>query len=97
MFKQMWIYWLMMILVLFLTVNANRNVFADIIIEPVHDDPQDGWIDPNHEVPYSITFVNKNGLTCKNTIYQISVNSLTKPARKCQMPDGSWATFIIKQ
>ena len=47
MFKQMWIYWLMMILVLFLTFNANRNVLADIIIEPVHHDPQDGGIDPN--------------------------------------------------
>ena len=23
-----------------LTFNANRNVLADIIIEPVHDDPQ---------------------------------------------------------
>ncbi len=64
----MWIYWLLMILVMFLTINANRNVIADIVIEPVHDDPQDGWIDPNEETPFSITFVNKNGLTCKNTI-----------------------------
>ena len=87
----------MMILVLFITLNANKNILADIVIEPVHDDPQDGWIDPNEEAPYSDTFVNKNGLTCRNTIYQINVNSLTKPARKCQLPDGSWASFIIKQ
>ena len=86
-----------MLLVLFLTINANRNVLADIIIEPVHDDPQDSWIDPNEETPFQITFTNKDGLTCKNTIYQIDVNSLSKPARKCQLPDGSWASFLIKQ
>ena len=97
MFKQMWIYWLMMILVLFLTTYANRNVLADIIIEPVHDDPQDGWIDPNEETPFKMTFINKDGLVCKNTIYKVYVNSLSKPARKCQLPDGSWGTFIIKQ
>ena len=97
MFKQMWIYWLLMLLVLFLTINANRNVLADIIIEPVHDDPQDSWIDPNEETPFKVTFTNKDGLICKNTIYQIDVNSLSKPARKCQLPDGSWATFLIKQ
>ena len=45
MFKQMWIYWLLMILVLFFTVNANRSVLADVLIEPVHDDPQDKWVD----------------------------------------------------
>lgn len=86
-----------MLLVLFLTINANRNVLADIIIEPVHDDPQDSWIDPNEETPFKVTFINKDGLICKNTIYQIDVNSLSKPARKCQLPDGSWATFLIKQ
>ena len=78
----MWIYWLLMILVLFLTFNANRNVLADIIIEPVHDDPQDGWIDPNEETPFSITFVNKNGLTCRNTIYQISCQFINQTCKK---------------
>lgn len=90
----MWIYWLMMILVLFLTINANRNVLADIIIEPVHDDPQDAWIDPNTQFPIQDTFTNKDGLVCENKMYSISVKSFKQPARKCQMPDGTWFTIL---
>ena len=94
MFKQMWIYWLLMILVLFLTVNANRSVLADVLIEAVHDDPQDKWVDPNQKFPITDYFINKNGLTCENKIYFISVKSFNQPARKCQMPDGTWMTIL---
>jgi len=90
----MWIYWLMMLLVLFLTINANRNVMADILIEPVHDDPQDGWVDPNIQFPIEDVFVNKDGLVCENKMYSITVKSLKQPARKCQMPDGTWFTIL---
>ena len=94
MFKQMWIYWLLMLLVLFLTINANRSVLADVLIEPVHDDPQDSWVDPNEEFPIQDYFTNKNGLKCENQLYTISVKSLKQPARKCQMPDGTWMTIL---
>ncbi len=95
MFKHMWIYWLMMILVLFMTVHANKNVLADVLIEQVHDDPQDPWLDPNTEFPLQDAFVNKDGLVCENRLYSVSVKSLEQPARKCQTPDGTWFTILI--
>ena len=83
-----------MLLVLFLTINANRSVLADVLIEPVHNDPQDKWVDPNEEFPIKDYFTNKNGLKCENKIYTIPIKSFKQPARKCQMPDGTWMTII---
>jgi hypothetical protein len=39
-------------------------------------------------------FVSKDGLICHNSIWQVVQNGITKPARKCQLPDGSWNTFL---
>ena len=83
-----------MLLVLFLTINANRSVLADVLIEPVHNDPQDKWVDPNEEFPIEDYFTNKNGLKCENQIYTISIKSFKQPARKCQLPDGTWMTIL---
>ena len=67
---------------------------ADIIIQPVYDAPQDKWLDPNHTADLGEYFRNKHGLLCENIIYQVEVNSMMKPARRCRLPNGAWQTFL---
>ena len=67
---------------------------ADIIIEPAYDKPQDVWIDPNNNDYVSDTFISKHGLVCKNAVWQVNQNTMSQPARKCRLPDGSWQTFF---
>lgn len=83
------------IIILLAIVIFSYSIKADIVIEKVHTQPQDNWIDPNNTQDIGEYFRNKNGYLCENIIYQVEVNSLMQPARKCRMPDGAWQTFLI--
>lgn len=67
---------------------------AGVVLEPKYTDPQIDWIDPNIN-PQNITdtYTSSNGLTCKNAVFQVYVGDIQMPARKCQLPDGAWATM----
>jgi len=69
-------------------------VMAGVVLEPKYSDPQVDWIDPN-TLPQNVTdtYTSSNGLTCKNAVFQVYVGDIRMPARKCQLPDGAWATM----
>ena len=79
--------------IIMLTIPYVANA-GDIIMEPAYDKPQDVWIDPNNNDYVSDTFISKHGLVCKNAVWQINQNTMSQPARKCRLPDGSWQTFF---
>jgi|TARA_B100000424_G_scaffold195300_1_gene152739 hypothetical protein len=69
-------------------------VDAGVIVKEKQQQPKDKWIDPNQNNHFGEYFVSKDGLICHNSIWQVVQNGITKPARKCQLPDGSWNTFL---
>lgn len=69
-------------------------VDAGIVVKESYAPPPDKWIDPNQENHFGEYFISKQGLICHNSIWEITQNGMTQPARKCQLPDGSWQTFL---
>ena len=67
---------------------------SGIIVKEVYEAPKDKWLDPNHNNHFGEYFISKHGLICHNSIWQVTHNGMTQPARKCQLPDGSWQTFL---
>ena len=67
---------------------------AGVIVKEAYKQPQDRWVDPNQNNHFGEYFVSKHGLICHNSIWEITQNGITQPARKCQLPDGSWQTFL---
>ena len=67
---------------------------AGVVVKEVYKQPQDKWIDPNQNNHFGEYFMSSNGLICHNSIWEVVQNGVTKPARKCQLPDGSWNTFL---
>jgi hypothetical protein len=51
------------------------------------------WTDPNNHQLIGQYYISKDGLLCANQIWQVTVNGLSTPVRKCRLPDGAWATF----
>jgi len=71
-------------------------VDAGVELEPKYNMPQVDWIDPNSQpIKTQEYYDSEDGLKCLNQIFQINQNGLNLPARKCQMPDGSWYTFLF--
>ena len=69
-------------------------VDAGVIVKEEYKQPQDKWLDPNQNNHFGEYFVSKHGLICHNSVWEIAQNGITQPARKCQLPDGSWQTFL---
>ena len=67
---------------------------AGVVVKEVYKQSQDKWIDPNQNNHFGEYFMSSNGLICHNSIWEVMQNGVTKPARKCQLPDGSWNTFL---
>jgi hypothetical protein len=68
---------------------------AGVVLDPKHEEVKNtDWIDPNTESQIGDYFISKDGLLCANRIWQVYVNGVSNPARKCQLPDGSWQTFF---
>lgn len=77
-----------------LVLSIPYIVDAGVIVKEVYQEPQQDWVDPNQSVnDFGDTYVAQNGLICDNQIYQSLQQGLYIPARKCQLPDGSWAYF----
>ena len=69
-------------------------VDAGVVLDPKNKTPTGSWVDPNNQQIESDYFVSKDGLLCANRIWQVPVNGVMTPARKCRLPDGAWATFF---
>jgi hypothetical protein len=82
--------------IFFITVLSIPYVVdAGVIVKEVKQEPKDKWIDPNQNKHFGEFFISKNGLICHNSIWQVVQNGMTQPARKCQLPDGAWQTFLF--
>ena len=82
-------------LLMFMAVLSVPYVLdAGVVVKEVYNYPKDEWLDPNKNNHFGEYFVSKHGLICHNSIWQVTQNGLTQPARKCQLPDGSWQTFL---
>ena len=83
-------------IILLAIIIFSYSIKADalMIVEEKYDKPQDEWIAPNNLNLLGEYFINANGYLCENIIYQVEVNSMMQPARKCRMPDGAWQTFL---
>lgn len=69
-------------------------VDAGVLVEKTYQENQQIWIDPNNNVnAFQKYYTAQNGLTCKNQVLQVIHKGLYIPARKCQLPDGSWHYF----
>lgn len=80
---------------LFVTVLCVPYVLeAGVVLDAKNKTPvSKSWTDPNYQTATGDYFISKDGLLCANQIWQVSVNGLMMPTRKCKLPDGSWATF----
>lgn len=67
---------------------------AGVVIDPKNSTPTGSWSDPNENKVDGDYFISKDGLFCANKIWQVWVNGVSQPARKCRLPDGSWQTFM---
>lgn len=84
------------ILIFLVMITIPQIVDAGVELEPKYQIPQVDWVDPNAmPINNEKYYQSEDGLTCLNEIYQINQNGLNLPARKCQMPDGSWYTFLF--
>jgi hypothetical protein len=81
--------------IFFLTVlSIPYIVDAGVVLDPKNQTPSGSWVDPNFNQTQGDYFVSKDGLLCANKIWQVQVNGVMTPARKCRLPDGAWATFF---
>ena len=80
--------------IFFITVlSIPYIVDAGVVLDPKNQTPSTSWVDPNINQSQGDYFVSKDGLLCANKIWQVPVNGVMMPARKCKLPDGAWATF----
>lgn len=70
-------------------------VDAGVVLDPKNKTPSGAWVDPNSTQLVGEYFVSKDGLLCANRIWQVNINGLMTPSRKCRLPDGSWQTFLF--
>ena len=80
--------------IFFITVlSIPYIVDAGVVLDPKNQTPSKSWVDPNYNQAQGDYFVSKDGLLCANRIWQVPLNGVMMPARKCKLPDGAWATF----
>jgi len=60
---------------------------AGIMLEPKYQS-EPSWVKENQEI--GEFYVAQDGLYCANQIYQVNLNGLYIPSRRCRMPDQSW-------
>jgi hypothetical protein len=70
-------------------------VEGGVVLDPKNQTPSDNWVDPNENTVTGDFFVSKDGLLCANRVWQVNVNGLIVPSRKCRLPDGAWQTFLF--
>ena len=70
-------------------------VDAGVVLDPKNKTPSGAWVDPNSTQSVGEYFVSKDGLLCANRIWQVNINGLMTPSRKCRLPDGAWQTFLF--
>lgn len=70
-------------------------VDAGVVLDPKNKTPSGAWVDPNTTDSVGEFYVSKDGLLCSNQIWQVNINGLMVPSRKCRLPDGSWQTFLF--
>ena len=80
--------------VIVLTIPYIAN--AGVVLDPKNETPSGAWVDPNTTEGHGDFFVSKDGLLCANRIWQVNVNGLMTPSRKCRLPDGAWQTFLFQ-
>jgi len=80
--------------VIVLTIPYIAN--AGVVLDPKNETPSGAWVDPNATEGHGDFFVSKDGLLCANRIWQVNVNGLMSPSRKCRLPDGAWQTFLFQ-
>ena len=81
---------IMFIVILSVPYVMNAGVVLDAKNKTI---TSESWTDPNYQESTGDYFVSKDGLLCANRIWQVSVNGLLVPARKCKLSNGAWATF----
>jgi|TARA_A100001391_G_scaffold185656_1_gene154351 hypothetical protein len=81
---------IMFIVILSVPYIMNAGVVLDAKNKTI---TSESWTNPNYHEATGDYFVSKDGLLCANRIWQVPVNGLLVPARKCKLPNGSWATF----
>lgn len=70
-------------------------VDAGVVLDPKNKTPSGSWVDPNTTDSVGEFYVSKDGLLCSNQIWQVNINGLMVPSRKCRLSDGSWQTFLF--
>ena len=70
-------------------------VEGGVVLDAKNQTPSGAWVDPNTTVGHGDFFVSKDGLLCANRVWQVNVNGLMVPSRKCRLPDGAWQTFLF--
>ena len=82
--------------IFFITVLMIPYVLdAGVVLDPKNKTPSGSWVDPNITQSVGEYFVSKDGLLCSNRVWQVNINGLMTPSRKCKLPDGSWQTFLF--
>jgi len=71
-------------------------VNAGVVLDAKNQTPSGAWVDPNTTVAHGDFFVSKDGLLCANRVWQVNINGLMTPSRKCRLPNGAWQTFLFQ-
>ena len=71
-------------------------VDAGVVLDPKNQTPSGSWVDPNYDHASGDYFVSKDGLLCANRVWQVNINGIMTPSRKCRLPDGAWQTFLFQ-
>ena len=83
--------------IFFLTVlSIPYIVDAGVVLDPKNHTPSGAWVDPNYQQTEGDYFVSKDGLLCANRVWQVNINGIMTPSRKCRLPDGAWQTFLFQ-
>ena len=71
-------------------------VNAGVVLDAKNKTPSGAWVNPNTTDSVGEYFVSKDGLLCANRVWQVNINGLMTPSRKCRLPDGAWQTFLFQ-
>lgn len=71
-------------------------VNAGVVLDAKNQTPSGSWVDPNTTQGHGDFFVSKDGLLCANRVWQVNVDGLMTPSRKCRLLDGAWQTFLFQ-